>query len=401
MRGLTRYDGAPTDLLRGATRRSFERLVDLALEQSVDFVVIAGDLYDGDRDDFNTAIFLQRQLLRLREGGIPVVIAYGNHDAANEITKRLRFPDGVDVLAWDKPGTVLLDGLGVAIHGQSYPTKAVLEDLSLGYPPPVSDFFNIGVLHTSLDGRPGHDRYAPCTVAALARHGYSYWALGHVHKREVIVEDGVHIVFPGNLQGRDVGETGPKGASVVEFDLDGIVSVSQVDLAPVVWARLEVDVRTASSVDDALGRIVEEIMATQAASNAEMNAVRVTLRANRALAAAWLREPERYEAQLQADATGAGESLWLERIVLQSESSNELPVSGEALAAVLSELALLRTNPDKRANAQGLLAGLRNRFGPERREAVALGAKGLDEDSFNEVLDDVAALLAGELGSGV
>jgi hypothetical protein len=168
-----------------------------------------------------------------------------------------------------------------------------------------------------------------------------------------------------------------------------------------VWARLEVDVRTASSVDDALGRIVEEIMATQAASNAEMNAVRVTLRANRALAAAWLREPERYEAQLQADATGAGESLWLERIVLQSESSNELPVSGEALAAVLSELALLRTNPDKRANAQGLLAGLRNRFGPERREAVALGAKGLDEDSFNEVLDDVAALLAGELGSGV
>jgi exonuclease SbcD len=172
MRGLTRYDGAPTDLLRGATRRLFERLVDLVLEQSVDFVVIAGDLYDGDRDDFNTAIFLQRQLLRLREGGIPVVIAYGNHDAANEITKRLRLPDGVDVLPWDKPGTVLLDGLGVAIHGQSYPTKAVLEDLSLGYPPPVSDFFNIGVLHTSLDGRPGHDRYAPCTVAALARHGY-------------------------------------------------------------------------------------------------------------------------------------------------------------------------------------------------------------------------------------
>jgi exonuclease SbcD len=400
MHGLTRYDGAPTDLLRGATRRSFERLVDLALEQSVDFVVIAGDLYDGDRDDFNTAIFLQRQLLQLREGGVPVVIAYGNHDAANEITKRLRLPDGVAVLPWEKPGTIFLDDLGVAIHGQSYPTKAVLDDLSLAYPEPVADFFNIGLLHTSLDGRPGHDRYAPCTVAGLVRHGYSYWALGHVHKREVILEDGVQIVFPGNLQGRDVGETGSKGASLVEYDLDDVVSVSHVNLAPVVWARLEVDVRAASSTDDALGKVVEEITALQEASNAEMNAVRVTIQANRELAAAWFRDPQRYEAQLQADATGAGESLWLERIVMQSESSSEPAVSGEALSAVLGELALLRADPDKRAGALALLAGLRNRFGPERREAVALGAKGLDDEFFDELLDDVTALLTGELGSG-
>ena len=207
--------------------------------------------------------------------------------------------------------------------------------------------------------------------AALARAGYSYWALGHVHKREVIVEDGVHIVFPGNLQGRDVGETGPKGASVVEFDLDGTVCfrlASRSGSGRVGGvSRWTSGLRPRSMMP--LDGSSRRVMATQAASNAEMNAARVTLRANRALAADWLREPERFTRRSCRPGRLAGGrvQLWLERIVLQSESSNELPVSGEALAAVLVELALLRTNPDKRAGAPGTSCGLRNRFGPERR----------------------------------
>ena len=118
--GLERYEGAPVDEIRGATRRSFENLVTLAIEEKVDFVIIAGDLYDGEWKDYNTALFFVREVAKLRDAGIRVFAVTGNHDAASQITRSLRMPDNVTLFSTRKPQTIRLDSLGVALHGQSF-----------------------------------------------------------------------------------------------------------------------------------------------------------------------------------------------------------------------------------------------------------------------------------------
>jgi len=180
LRGLERYEGAPVGEIRGATRRAFERLVDLAIEEEVAFVLLAGDLYDGDWKDYNTGLFFVSQMNRLREADIRAFVIAGNHDAASQITRVLRPPDNVKVFSTKRPETAVLEDLGVALHGQGFASVAVTEDLSAGYPAAVPHLFNIGLLHTSLDGREGHAAYAPCSVDGLRSRGYQFWALGHV-----------------------------------------------------------------------------------------------------------------------------------------------------------------------------------------------------------------------------
>lgn len=255
LRGLSRGEGVPADEIRRAARAAFENLVALAVDEEVAVVVIAGDLYDGDRDDFDTAIYLQRQFARLGEAGIPVVLVYGNHDAASEITRRLRPPANVHVFPHAAPTTVTFDDVGIAFHGQSYSKRAVTQDLSLAYPDRVAGYLNVGVLHTCLDGRPGHEPYAPCRVDALAARGYEYWALGHVHVRDALQRDGTWIVFPGNIQGRHARETGAKGATLVEYSGEQVRSVEHRELDMVRWLRVPVDVSDAATVDDVLATV--------------------------------------------------------------------------------------------------------------------------------------------------
>ncbi|HEX2224620.1 MAG TPA: DNA repair exonuclease, partial [Thermoanaerobaculia bacterium] len=189
LRGLERYDGAPAEEIRGATRRALANLVDLALAEEVAFVLLAGDLYDGDWKDYNTGLFFAAQMRRLEEVGTPVFVISGNHDAASQITRVLRPPDNVTVFSTRKAETVEIKGLEVALHGQGFATGTATENLAAAYPPARPHFFNVGLLHTSLDGRPGHATYAPCTVDGLRARGYQYWALGHVHARELASRD--------------------------------------------------------------------------------------------------------------------------------------------------------------------------------------------------------------------
>jgi len=210
LHGLERYEGAPIDEIRTTTRRAFDNLVDLAINEAVDFVLLAGDLYDGDWKDFNTGLYFVERMGRLRDAGIKVFIIAGNHDAASQITKRLKLPDNVKTFSTRHPERIILDELDVAIYGQGFANRAVTDDLSQAYENGDPQLFNIGLLHTCLDGKPGHEPYAPCKIDGLRSKGYEYWALGHVHKREIITQD-PWIVFPGNTQGRHMRETGNKG----------------------------------------------------------------------------------------------------------------------------------------------------------------------------------------------
>ncbi|TGG78310.1 MAG: DNA repair exonuclease, partial [Aphanocapsa feldmannii 288cV] len=148
-------------------------------------LIIAGDLYDGPWRDCNTGLFFAKQMGRLKQAGIPVFVLHGNHDAESQIARQLKLPlpDNVQVFDAQKAQTFQLDKLNVALHGQSFREKAVTDNLVPDYPTPVQDAFNIGVLHTALDGMSDHAKYAPCSLPELVAKGYDYWALGHVHQR--------------------------------------------------------------------------------------------------------------------------------------------------------------------------------------------------------------------------
>lgn len=266
LRGLAGHEGRAAERIRTATRQALVAVVDLAIAEQVDGVVIAGDLYDGDWPDFNTGLFFVGQMGRLLRAAIPVYLLYGNHDAASQITKSLNLPDNVYVFGSRKPQTFQLHGRNVALHGQSFPQRDMTDNLASRYPPPIAGMFNIGVLHTGLGGMGGHANYAPCGVDQLANHGYDYWALGHVHKRQV-VQKRPPIVFPGNVQGRHVRETGAKGVYMVTVT-DG--EVTSLDFHPcdvVRWCEQIVPVEQAGSmaaVANAMGRVLTAAVTAEA-----------------------------------------------------------------------------------------------------------------------------------------
>jgi DNA repair protein SbcD/Mre11 len=246
LQNLEAYPDAPVDAFRGATRQALANLVDLAIGERVDLVVIAGDLYDGDWDDVRTGLCFVEQALRLREAAIPLVVIRGNHDAALLMTRTLRLPDNPDgsllMLDHQRVDQRVFESIGVAVHGRSFATRAVTEDLSRDYPQAIAGMFNLGLLHTCLTGSDGHENYAPTSPDRLARKGYDYWALGHIHDRRQCHAHGeAPIVFPGNTQGRHVRETGAKGCVILSIDPANQVTTEFHPLDVVRWSVLQHD----------------------------------------------------------------------------------------------------------------------------------------------------------------
>lgn len=330
LRGLDNYDGAPVQALRGATRRALMALVDLALREGVQLVLLAGDIYDRDLGDFRAALFFREQMVRLTSAGVRVFIVKGNHDAEGQISKRLPDVPGVHVFSARTAETVDLPDLGVAVHGRSFPERVVTEDLVPTYRHAVPGRFNIGLLHTSLTGRAGHDPYAPTDEAALASRGYDYFALGHVHAREVVREAAPRIVFPGNLQGRHVGETGPKGCELVTVEGQRIVAAEAVVLDVVRWHALPVD---ATGIDDltVLAAAFRDACRSAVQGDTErLHAMRVTLHGQSALHAVEARDPGTLAAAVQAATQDIDFApVWIESVRLQLRS----PIDRAAAAA--------------------------------------------------------------------
>jgi DNA repair exonuclease SbcCD nuclease subunit len=391
LRGLERYDGAPVEEIRGATRRAFENLIQLAIDEEVAFVLLAGDLYDGDWKDYNTGLYFTRQMARLRDAGVQVFVVAGNHDAASQITKTLRPPHNVRVLATRAPETARLEELGVAIHGQGFPTRAVTEDLTRRYPVADADLFNIGLLHTSLDGRPGHEAYAPCTLDGLRSRGYQYWALGHVHNREVVTQE-PWVVFPGNTQGRHARETGPKGCSLVTVEAGRVESVEHHALDVVRWSVRSVDVADARTLDDVYDRVGHALSDVLGEAEGRPAASRLRLAGacpvHGRLRAA--REQITNECRALAGSVGSGD-LWIEKVVLDTrEAAPEVPPG--PLGELMQSISELDRDPARLAKLAEAFVDLSAKlpvnlrsgpdaFDPSRPEYV------------RECLEDVKALL--------
>jgi DNA repair exonuclease SbcCD nuclease subunit len=323
LRGLARYEGAPVDEIQEATRRALENLVALALEQGVGFVAIAGDLFDGDWPDFNAGLFFVKQMARLNEAGIKVFMVHGNHDAESRITRDLPLPPNVILLPSNQPETRIDDNLGVAVHGQSFPRIRVTDDLTLAYPPRIPGYFNLGLLHTALTGREGHANYAPCKVDALLSKAYDYWALGHVHAREVVHRD-PWIVFAGNIQGRMIRERGSKGCELVTVSEDGVTTEHR-PLDVMRWGSLKVNVAEADTPDDILERVRDRLGALVGPVEGRSMAVRMVLRGHCQAHAELAMHPETLRTQIRALALDqSGGQVWVEKILLDTQPEVEM-----------------------------------------------------------------------------
>jgi DNA repair exonuclease SbcCD nuclease subunit len=341
MQGLERYDGAPVDEVRGATRRALQNLIELAVNEEVDFVLIAGDLYDGDWKDYNTGLFFVSQMVRLRESAVKVFIVTGNHDAANQITKNLHMPDNVKMLSMQKPESIILKDLGVAIHGQGFLSRAITDNLAAGYPKTVQGFFNIGLLHTCLDGREGHEPYAPCSLDELSSKGYQYWALGHVHKRETILQ-APWVVFPGNSQGRNVRETGAKGCMLVSADDGNVADIEFRSLDVMRWSVNDINVSGVSEPDEILGA-VEHALKQELLVNENMPvALRIRLCGSSKIHGKILAHSEYLKNEIRAIASDVGNgNIWVEKISVNTtgiSDPKELMMRDDALGGLLRSI---------------------------------------------------------------
>ncbi len=259
-KGIQRSDGEIARQLRDATYTAYHRIIALAIDESVDFVLFAGDCFNSDEN-------MQVPQLRFRDGireldsrGIPSYVICGNHDPLLPRQARCALPASCHI--FPTTGTeaqiVMRDGREfAAIFGISYGQQRVTERLVARYRNAHPHLFSIAMLHGNLEGSVGHTNYAPFSLPELEATGFDYIALGHIHARaEYRVDNGL-AVYPGSPQGLDPTETGPHGCMLVDVSENREIDARFVPLSPIVWQSVEADARTWETLDD-----VEESLTT-------------------------------------------------------------------------------------------------------------------------------------------
>jgi len=337
LRSLALRDEGLRAQVAAATRGALTRLVDTALSESVDAVLISGDLFDGRERSARTAAFLLAELDRLRAAGIKVFYIKGNHDAENPVTGMLDLPDNVHLFG-ARGGKVDL-AEGVWIHGVGFEQRHVPESLLPRFPDPVPGAVNIAMLHTSLAGAPGHDNYAPCRVSELAGMGFDYWALGHVHKREVHATD-PWIVMPGCPQGRDIGEAGAKSATLLTIE-DGRITLTDVPTALVEFAQTALDISETDSDDALRAALRAHLDAVRAGLDAPTGVLRVTLTGTPPRYWQILRDRDVWQETVVELGKIVGD-LWIDRLVLDLSppaARRDTPGASEELSRTMDEIA--------------------------------------------------------------
>jgi exonuclease SbcD len=335
---LALRDESLRESIQSATRSAFIQIIDTALAENVDALLIAGDLYDGAQRSAKTAAFLTGQLERLRTAGIPVFYIKGNHDAENPITGEVTLPDNVHIFD-GRGGKQQLEGKDVWIHGVSFNGKHAVDSLLGKFGAPVSGAVNIAMLHTSLAGAAGHDNYAPCSVVELSALGFDYWALGHIHKRQVHSE-APWVVMPGIPQGRDIGEAGSKSATLLTIE-DKCIAIEEVPTSVVTFLGHSIDVSGAENDDEIRQRIRSGIHGPIEGLQAGNDAIlRLTLEGRTTRHWQVLRDRDVWAETVSQIAEETGR-LWVEKLDFALEAPTAVADSGatDELGQLMKQIA--------------------------------------------------------------
>ncbi len=346
-----------------ASRIAFSRVVDLCIAEEVAFLLIAGDLWDGTSST-KTPRFLKQELMRLKGAGIRCFIIRGNHDALARQTGELELPDNTHLFGGRAAMVELdVDGQQIAIHGLSFRDSHAPDSLLPRYPAPKPGAFNIGMMHTSLNGSPGHDNYAPCSIVELEGHGYDYWALGHIHRRAEYVGRAT-IVMPGIPQGRDIGEAGPASVTLVSVADNHSVTLEQRTVACLRFERVMLDCTDLSDWTDLLSSLERAIREAGRADRSEDHLViRPVLQGVTPLAWRMARDLDRLTQEARVFASVAG--VWIDKLDLEVCEAGGTPAdAGTHLPAELVQTVLTDLPQDSaltkalQAAAQDLLRDL-------------------------------------------
>lgn len=388
LRSLALRDSDLAGLIGNATRRAFVRIVDLCLEEQVDGLLIAGDLYDGDQTSMKTARFLAEQLRRLHEAGIRAFIIRGNHDALSRITKELVLPETVKVFG-GRADAVAIDRtpghFPVAIHGLSFAQPHAPESLIAKYRPPVQDAVNIGLMHTSLAGSPGHDLYAPCGIKDLQGTGFRYWGLGHIHKRSM-TEGACVIVMPGMPQGRDVNEAGVKSVTLVTIDDDRSFHIEERATSIAQFERVSVDATGITEWRDLIAVVTAALEEERSSASSEHLVARLQVTGITPLAWRIRRDLDLLKTQADERASVTG-SCWVEKLEIACRAPGDAATSAADPPFELHRLIEdeVLESPVFQAELVAMVDELRAQLPQEARDAL-----GADEAAFKAALAQLA-----------
>lgn len=273
---------APTAVasaLRFATLESWDRIVDLAIREQVDFAVVAGDVFENANRTLLAQVRFRDGLARLAERGIPSFVVTGNHDPLSGWEAAIGWPEMAHRFAADEVGScpVLRDGREICrVSGISYAVNAVTENLASRFRRAADAPYSVGLLHANVGGQPGHQLYAPCTLADLRATGIDYWALGHVHKPGVLSAWQPTVVYCGNPQGRDPGEAEPRGCWIVDVDAARRATPTFHAADAVRWRMLELSIDGIESEETLIDAVVDAVDTARAEAGRSIVA-RVTL----------------------------------------------------------------------------------------------------------------------------
>jgi DNA repair exonuclease SbcCD nuclease subunit len=258
--GVDATDARVRDALGASTYKALEAIVDACLEYAVDFLVVAGDVYNHRERGVRSQLAFARAASRLNDADIPVYVVHGNHDPASGWSAGIALPENVQVFGADGVERLTFERAGevaCALYGRSFRTAAEHENFAREYARDDSDPIAIGVLHGNVGGRPEYDDYAPCSLADLRAARMDYWALGHIHKPEVISED-PYAVYAGCPQGLDPTQSGPRGCWLVTAG-PGTAAAEFLPVASIVWDFAQVDVSEVASLDDVRAALLSAV----------------------------------------------------------------------------------------------------------------------------------------------
>ncbi len=400
---LSQYEDAPVEQIRDASRDALSNMTNLAIEQQVDLVVIAGDLYDGDWKETRTGMFFVKQATRLRDAKIPILVIRGNHDAANLMTNSLPLPanpDGSEIMmAAEKVDSRIFEDIGVAVHGRSFGKRSQRDGMVKHYPSPRSGLFNLGLLHTSLTGGEGHDPYAPCTPGELTDKEYDYWALGHIHVRgEHGLPGGAPIVFSGNIQGRHINESGAKGCIIIDIDAKHQTTRTFHPLDVARWQLCEIDASTMRHTEEVVEAFQSWLAQQIPKIDDRLLVTRVRVHGASPIHHRLHQQNRVIEEKLRAITISHGQGqTWLETFRVRTQEAQvatNIDIEGplESLHSVVKEL---KSDPELATLIESELRALKNKLPTE----ITLGDEYGDDTArwANQLVESASADLMGRL----
>ena len=378
------------EVLYSATFDSYENIIALCISEGVDALLVAGDIYDGaDRSLRAQRAFIDG-LRSLDAAGIRSFVCHGNHDPLDGWEARLSYPDSCRRFGSEfAPAPIFPNEPERAlVYGISYPTRDVYENLVSRLGPVDERAFTIGLVHANVGGNTDHALYAPCSLDDLAQSGIDYWALGHVHTRQVLGERAPTVVYPGNPQGRHPNETGARGVYLVEVDANGDARLEFRPTDTVRWERVRIDIGALETEQDLLDAIDDAMQILVDGAEGRSVVARMTL-TGRGELNQFLRQPGAVDDLLAGVSDQWAQRLpfvWCERI----EDETAAAINRDALRSGEDFLAeVLRTADQLRETPEMLRDGLAELY-QHRRFRQHLSD--FTEEEIGKMLDEAEAL---------